>query len=188
VGAGGATADEERNHVFELAGRFPNITGVIMDDFFKKPGPDGEVGNLALEQLKDVRDRLTIDGRKLELWVVLYDGQLDMPVTKHLELCDVVTFWTWGAADLVRLDSNFGRFEKLVPAKRKVLGCYMYDYSKKQPMPVQLMQKQCETGLRWLRARRIEGMIFLASCICDLELDAVEWTRRWIAEVGDEPI
>jgi len=35
---------------------------------------------------------------------------------------------------------------------------------------------------------RIEGMIFLASCICDLPLDAVEWSRRWIAKVGDEPL
>lgn len=25
-------------------------------------------------------------------------------------------------------------------------------------------------------------MIFLASNVCDLEPEAVEWTRRWIAE------
>ena len=31
-----------------------------------------------------------------------------------------------------------------------------------------------------------EGMIFLASCICDLKLEAVEWTRQWIQKVGDE--
>ena len=41
---------------------------------------------------------------------------------------------------------------------------------------------------KWLRQGRIEGMIFLASCICDLELEAVEWTRRWIAEVGGESV
>jgi hypothetical protein len=51
-------------------------------------------------------------------------------------------------------------------------------------MPLELMQKQCEIGLRWLREGRIEGMIFLASCICDIELETVEWTRRWIAEVA----
>ena len=45
---------------------------------------------------------------------------------------------------------------------------------------------QCETALRWLHAGRIEGMIFLASCICDMELQTVEWTREWIASVGDE--
>ena len=55
-------------------------------------------------------------------------------------------------------------------------------------MSVGLMEMQCETGLKWLREGRIQGMIFLASCICDLDLDAGEWTRRWIARVGDERI
>jgi hypothetical protein len=50
------------------------------------------------------------------------------------------------------------------------------------------MQKQCLLGLEWLRKGRIEGMIFLASCICDLNLEAVEWTRNWIREVGDGKI
>ncbi len=34
---------------------------------------------------------------------------------------------------------------------------------------------------------RIEGMIFLASNVCDLELDTVEWTRKWIADVAQQP-
>jgi len=41
---------------------------------------------------------------------------------------------------------------------------------------------------RSLREGAIDGMIFLASCICDLELETVEWTRRWIQEVGDNPL
>jgi len=31
-------------------------------------------------------------------------------------------------------------------------------------------------------------MIFLASCICDLDLEAVEWTRDWIAARGPQPL
>jgi hypothetical protein len=50
------------------------------------------------------------------------------------------------------------------------------------------MASQCEMGLQWLRDGRVEGLIFLASCICDLDLEAVEWTRRWITRVGDEPL
>ena len=44
-------------------------------------------------------------------------------------------------------------------------------------MPREAMEKQCATGLRWLRGGRIEGTIFLASCICDLGLETVEWAR-----------
>jgi len=50
------------------------------------------------------------------------------------------------------------------------------------------MQRQCELGVEWLRSGRIEGMISLASCICDLGLDAVEWTRDWVAREGDKSI
>jgi hypothetical protein len=69
-----------------------------------------------------------------------------------------------------------------------VLGCYLWDYGAKKPMPLELLWHQFQVGLRWLRQGRIEGMIFLASCLCDLELEAVEWTRNWIAQVGDEQL
>jgi len=45
------------------------------------------------------------------------------------------------------------------------------------------MKHQCEIGLRWLEEGRIEGMVFLASCSCDLNIEAVEWTRGWIEEI-----
>ena len=32
------------------------------------------------------------------------------------------------------------------------------------------------------------GMRFVANTVCELDLEAVEWTRKWIAEVGDEPL
>ena len=62
----------------------------------------------------------------------------------------------------------------------------MYDYGDKKPMPVSLMEKQCHLGLRWLQEGRIEGMIFLASCICDVGLEAVEWTRQWIQKLEEK--
>jgi hypothetical protein len=61
----------------------------------------------------------------------------------------------------------------------------MWDHGDGKPMSVTSMQKQCQLGLRWLTQGRIQGMIFLASCICDLELETVEWARNWIREVGD---
>jgi hypothetical protein len=188
VGAGGQTQEEERAHVLQLAARFPSITGVIMDDFFRKPSEGDEIGVLSVDELRSVRDRLTVSGRGLDLWVVLYTHQLGLPVEPHLELCDKVTFWTWEAPDLRELERNFEAMEKRAPSCGKILGCYMWNYGQKEPMPLDLMEMQCDTGLRWLREGRIEGMIFLASCIGDLELEAVEWTRRWIAEVGDEQL
>jgi len=188
VGASGTTEARERSQVIELARELSNMTGVMMDDFFRASPADGEVGALSLDELQALRNPLSLPERRLDLWVVLYGHQLSLPVRDHLELCDKVTFWTWKAEDLEHLERDFEAVEALAQSCGKVLGCYMWDYGTKQPMPVEWMKRQCETGLRWLREGRIEGMIFLASCICDLDLEAVEWTRRWIAEVGDQAL
>lgn len=191
VGASGQTDQKERKHVLGLAARQPNITGVIMDDFFAGAfgeGKKGELATLSLEQLRHLRGQLRVARRRLDLWAVLYEYQLGKPLGEYLELLDTVSFWTWDSGKLRDLPSNFEKVEAVAPKRGKVLGCYLWDYGKKKPMPPDLMQHQCKLGLEWLKAGRIEGMIFLASCICDLDLEAVEWTRRWIAKVGDTSI
>ena len=188
VGAAGMTGAEERRAALELRDHLPNMSGVMMDDFFRNaaPGtPDG-LAVLSVEELRQVRQQLATDGRRLDLWVVLYDHQLALPAGEHLAQCDKVSLWTWKAADLKDLEKNMARAEQLAPAAGKVLGLYMWDYGQGKPMPVELMQRQCALGLDWLRAGRIEGMILLASCICDLELETVEWTRAWVERVGEE--
>jgi hypothetical protein len=100
----------------------------------------------------------------------------------------VVSLWAWEADRVRGLGDSLGRLEALAPGCGKVLGCYLWDYAGKRPMPLDLVQEQCEAGLLWLRQGRVEGLILLASCICDLELEAVEWARGWIAAVGDQAL
>ena len=184
VNEGGVTEDDEVAHVLELAGKFRNVTGAMMDDFFIDRDPQRRLAVHTPGQLRDIRERLTVAGRRLDLWAVLYTHQLGRPLRDHLAACDVVSLWTWHGRDLQHLERNLGRAEALHPGARLVLGCYLWDYGDKRPLPVESMERQCRAGLRWLQEGRIEGMIFLASCICDLGLESVEWTRRWIAEVG----
>lgn len=190
IGAGGHAEADEVDMVLGLARRFPNICGVIMDDFFRgKPDEGGRIAVYTPEELEAVRKRLFVGGRRLDLWVTLYTHNLSLPnLEKHLERCDGVTYWTWRAGELSKLEESLDRLERASPSSRKILGCYMWDYGDHGPMPIHLMQHQCRLGLKWLREGRIEGMIFLASCICDLGLEAVEWTRKWILEVGEESL
>jgi len=190
VGAGGKTEVNEVEAVVDLAKRFPNICGVQMDDFFRrKPDEAGRIAVYFPDELNTMRKQLILDNRRLDIWVTLYTHDLGLPnLGEYLKQCDVVTYWTWRAEELSTLEQSMDRLEQLCPTCRKVLGCYMYDYGDQRPMPVQLMRNQCELGLKWLREDRIEGMIFLASCICDLGLGAVEWTCEWIKEVGSLPI
>jgi hypothetical protein len=186
VGAKGHTDESEREHILDLGARHPNITGLIMDDFFAgvERTDEREVAALSLEELRQLRGQLNIAGRQLNLWAVLYESQFEKPIGNYLDLLDKLSFWTWDSGELKNLRSNLEKLEGLASKCDKVLGCYMWDYGQKKPMPLELMQHQCKLGLEWLNSKRINGMIFLASCICDLELEAVEWVRRWIADVG----
>jgi len=188
VGAAGRNSQAELDHVLALSKRFPNITGIFMDDFFHNPGADGDQAVLPLEDIQALRNKLVVDGKQLKLGVTLYTHQLDMPIGPYLELCDWVSLWTWNSDDLKDLEANLSKCEELTPTSKKMLGLYLWDYGAKRPMPLDRMKMQAEMALRWLREGRIGAIIFLASCICDLELEPVEWSRAWIREVGDEQL
>jgi hypothetical protein len=190
TGSGSGRLDKQREHVFDLAAKMPNISGLFMDDFFNfdKPGQPLSPSARA-EDLKQLRKRLTIGGRKLDLGVTLYTHQLDHRITPYLEYCDIVSLWTTDSADLAHLEENFAKLQTLMPGKRVLLGLYMWDFSGGgKPMPLERMKRQCRLALQWLHEGRIEGMIFLGSNICNLNLEAVDWTRSWIAEVGGQPL
>lgn len=186
VGAGGESSVAERAHVIDLARRNPNIVGLFMDDFFHAPEHEGDLGVLSVEQLLQLKGEMQAAERPLTLGVTLYTHQLDMPLAPYLALCDDVSLWTWNGPELVDMEANLAKLEALAPTSRKLLGLYLWDYGLHKPMPLDLMELQAETGLRWLKERRIAGMIMLATCVCDLELEAVEWTRHWISKVGHQ--
>jgi hypothetical protein len=172
----------------QLAQKFPNIVGLVMDDFFRNTLDGGKVGTLTPHELSYVQSQLNVNDHKLDLWAVVYDHDLDYNIVEYLDHVDIVTYWTWEAKNLDQLEDAFARLEKLAPRGRKLLGCYMWDFGAKEPIPMHMMQRQCHLGLDWIRAGRIEGMIFLGSGICDLSLEAVDWTRNWIREVGGETV
>ena len=151
-----------------------------MDDFFHRPDATGAISRVSVPDLERFQARLKLAPRPLDLYVVVYAHDLDLPIAPYLDPCDVLTFWTWTAETLAELEANFARLEAIAPNKRKLLGCYMWDFGNAKPMPLDLHRRQCELGLSWLREGRVDGLIFLASPICDLELETVEWTRDWI--------
>jgi len=139
-------------------------------------------------QLRALREQIHASGRKLPVTCVVYTHQISPRIVPHVDEVDKIALWTWYSDDLMNLESNFSKIERLVRPKPIVLGCYLFDYGANKPMTVERMKRQCEMGLKWLHDGRIEGMIFLASNVCDMGLPAVEWTRQWIASVGAQPV
>lgn len=184
--------DEETDleAVIELAAECPNLVGAIMDDFFIPPARQAELGlaRYTVAEVGSFRERLQSCSPPLDLWVVMYDYLMASPVESHLAQCDVITFWNWETDSIPQLETNLQRLQAMAPMQQKLLGCYMWDYGGNRPMPLDLMQQQCEIGLTWLRDGRLDGMVFLGSNLCGLDLEAVAWTRDWIDRVSAPPV
>lgn len=197
VGASGATSENEREAVFRLARQQPNLAGFMLDDFFHghatgnaAEAPAGATpfdASLTPAQLRQLHEKAA-SVRKLPIMAVVYTGQISPRAKAHLDQVDQVSLWTWRPADLAHLEANLTALETLIPGKPIFLGCYTYDFADRRPIPMDSMRRQVELGFAWLKAGRIEGMIFLATPNVDVGLEAVAWTRDWIARVGDQPL
>ena len=206
VGSGGQGGVGELNPVLQLAKRFPNVSGIYLDDFIvdAKPQPDGTVmGRPALlpAELKRTREQMKSVGKPMEIWVTLYTHEICKPrktasptyrgcdpaLSGFLDLFDVLTLWTWNSDELAALEENLTALEKIAPKKARIaLGLYIWDYHNAKPVPLDLMRHQCESGLKWLKEKRIHEMIFLSNTLLDVGLPSAQFAREWIAKVGSQ--
>jgi hypothetical protein len=114
---------------------------------------------------------------------VVYDHQLELPIEPYLEHCDVITFWTWKAENLAKMQDNFRRLCDMT------LGsCYIYDYGNNQPMPMEAMKKQCAQYEAWLLDGTADGMVLCSNCCADVGFETVVWTRDWLKRIGVEVV
>ncbi|MFA5191303.1 MAG: hypothetical protein WC740_11280, partial [Verrucomicrobiia bacterium] len=208
VGSGGKGGMGELYPVIQLAKKFPNIGGIYLDDFIidTKKRPDGIVaGRPALQpdELKKAREQLKSVKRPMDIWITLYTHEItppkkttspafrgcEPPLAEFLDLFDVLTLWTWNSDELAALEENMAALEKIAPKKARIaLGLYIWDYHNARPVPLELMQHQCELGLKWLKAGRIHEMIFLANTVLDVGVPSAEFARQWIAKVASQPL
>lgn len=174
------------DHIFPLVADEPNVTGLILDDFFT-PRPDGKhYAALDLAGLDELKKRMVLPRRKLDLWGVVYEQDLGKPIKHDLERMDVLGYFMWNSPSVPKIEEHVTALEKLAPGKPIVLGLYLWDYALRKPMPMDLVKFQSDVALKLLKAGRIRGISFVASCICDLEIEAVEWTREWIAKHSND--
>ena len=175
---------------FELIETMPNLTGFFLDDYFHGDAvpASGQIDSpacLTLDEIRNLRKEMDALKRPTDLSVVLYSNQIQPGIKRHIDVCDVVSFWTWHATDLVALQDNFKRYRDIIPDKPTLLGIYMWDFGNAKPITMELMKLQLEFALEQFKQGQIEGMIFHCTPLCDLGLEAVDYSRKWIAEYGD---
>ena len=74
------------------------------------------------------------------------------------------------------------------PGKRRLAGCYMWNYGEGKPLSNKEMQDQLDCYYRHIKNGDIEGIVLCSNCIADIGLEGVDITRRWLDKVGEEEI
>ena len=170
--------DEKVRLGFEYADKMPNLTTLVMDDFWS-----GAAKSVDTAKIAGVREGTQARGMKLG--VVLYSDQNGVKgeFRDVLDLCDEVTFWFWHGRNVGTIEAQVGRLRDLIGAEKPVLlGQYMWDFGGKKPMPGADMERQLAATLRLLSQKAIHGVIFHCTPLVDMDLDAVDVSRAWIRE------
>ncbi len=183
IGAGGVTrnqdGDGDLDEVVRQMEMFPNITGAILDDFFS----ERRMKLFPPEKISAIKQKLiNATKRQTDLWVVWYDREINLPIQEYLPNFEVVTYWTWYGQNLKELDVFLDRMIEATPGKRRLAGCYMWDYGNAQPLPVELMQHQLDVYLDYINKGLLEGIVLCSNCIADIGLPTVDVTRAWLAK------
>ena len=185
-GSDGFRSGNEEEFVCRLAEDYPNVTGAYLDDFFIDPyiqagETEEEQAKRAKARLSEISEKLSKAPRKLDLHVVYYTRDLNMDVSVF-EKVDMLSMWTWHSEDLVNVEQNFLQMERQFPDKKKMIGIYLFDYTAGHPVPIDLMEHQCNFALKMLKEGRIHGMIFLGNSTMGMRMESELWLREWIKE------
>lgn len=180
TGSGGFRIGNEERFICELADKYPNIAGEYLDDLTSAfYGDDKEERALAL--LKEIRENLDKAPRKMEIYVTWYWHEAPFPgMEKYV---DAFTFWCWDSNDIPTLREKFEKAEPDFKGKKMLIGIYMYDFGARKPVPVELMEMQCNFALELLKEGRIDGVIFEANSVMGVGFESERWLRRWVDEV-----
>ncbi len=174
--------EETIGRVRRIAGQYPQIEGILLDDMSSVGIDHG----FKPEHIREVRRLLGPDHSQLKIWGVLYTMNFNREgIDKYIQELDVISLWTWHAKDVADLEKNVAHCERLYPDKPIVLGLYMYDYGDGRRMPMELLEQQCRTALELAEQGRVRGIVFLT---INNDADAISWVADWIASVGDQPL
>lgn len=169
---------DDLDEVLHQATYFPNVTGGILDDFFRLETGDAR---LSLERMKAIAEALHHAERPLKLWLVYYSALFAVDYRDFLELADVITFWSWTSEELANAKARLHQIIDMTPGKKHYAGCYLWNYGNDREITVEEMTFQLDLYYRLMREKQLDGVIVCSNNIADLGLPAVEYFRKWFA-------
>lgn len=185
--------EDELDALVALSARHSNMSRVVLDDFFEangreSPGPprlDPRFSDLSPERLASTQERLRTAGlRPLSVWMVIYTYQLHPNIKPYLDAVDGVMLWFWHQRDLEDYDQRLEAWIGLTEGKRRMLGCYLFDFGANRPADPDLALWQLDRQLELTREGTVEGTCLHTNAVADVGLRAPDAAKRWMADHG----
>ncbi len=185
-GSSGWRNGNEEAFICDISHKYGNICGAYLDDFFTRFGskPQEHTDEL-LACIQEIRAKLSAAARPMPVYVTAYMHGMKDIAKSVMDLVDGLVFWTWQSKELPLLPERFQQAEEACPKHKKLLGIYMYDFTTREAVDMELMKFQCEYGLEMLKAGRVEGLVFEANSVMGIGLPTEEYLREWIAQTRD---
>jgi hypothetical protein len=185
-GSSGWRNGNEEAFICDISHKYDNICGAYLDDFFTRFGskPQEHTDEL-LACIQEIRGKLSAAARPMPVYVTAYMHGMKDIAKSVMDLVDGLVFWTWQSKELPLLPERFQQAEEACPKHKKLLGIYMYDFTTREAVDMELMKFQCEYGLEMLKAGRVEGLVFEANSVMGIGLPTEEYLREWIAQTRD---
>lgn len=178
-------AGNRMDETFKIASLFKNINRLVFDDFFNEASLHNSTwGDYSIGQLLEIRERIHAAG--LEMWVVLYQHQLDLEIQEYLDVFDGVSFWFWSEPTKEEYHKYSKLFMDKTVGKRRLIGCYLYDFGRNQEATPDLVRYQLDQNKILIHNGEIEGVILHNNNFGDLGFSAYEEAKLWMDEHGDE--
>ncbi|HCG24431.1 MAG TPA: hypothetical protein DE060_09180 [Lentisphaeria bacterium] len=180
--------------ISELSEKFPNIHGIVLDDFLQLSGH-----STTPELVRRIREKLHTVNPRLEIYVVMYSDMNHLELSPYLELIDGIILWRWISTE------HFWRAEfgpllhrtKVHYQKKLFHGIYLQNYgeysSSAHPIDFELWKLQWMRVLTELRSPYafLDGCVLLQNAWVDNPefRDHVIWlkeTLEWFFHTATE--
>ena len=101
---------------------------------------------------------------------------------------DGIIMWTWCEKNIHWVPKKFEAFKKLTEGKRRMIGCYLWNFGEKKPATAEAVKWQLDWYRERLLAGEIEGVVLHTNTMADLDYEAYDAATAWMEEHGDEEI
>jgi len=177
--------------LIEDAKDFPNITGVVFDDFQRYDA----YKEFDVQNLWNIHERLqTNEVRPLNMWMVLYthefgvDPEKDEDFKRYIEPFDGIIMWNWMESHYKEIPEKFELFKKLTPNNRRMFGCYLYNFGERKQATGEAVKWQLDFYRERILAGEAEGVVLHTNTMADLDYEAYDAACEWMDLHGDEII